>query len=611
MQITWINASAGTGKTKALVDHCLDLLNKGVKPENILCITFTNVAVSEMKQRVQNDAVIIKTLHSVAQSIVQKIRNIQITHVLDSSDQELLLRRASHEYFLKNPKAAETLSLEYSYEYFLKLLLKVVSKTKTKVSTVDFPTTPPSPFKSLLHKHIENETEYFSLYLTQKNTIRQKLKEEVRAEAENVYTYVQNLKIYEWMKKNITLLEHINGVIEIYQSIKTGYDFNDLILDAIYLLEDPTNLFEATKSFQYILLDEAQDTSFHQWQLFQKIVENAAHALIVGDNKQNIYSFQDARPEFFDNFKERMKSRCVFEEKTLSTNYRSLKAIVDWASDQCKSLTPPKQEVFRKDSGHVHTAPNTKHILELLKSGIILPSTGLPIRPQDIILLFRKRDDLFDRTVKMLEDHHIPVDIETKYLFQDEPVIKELMALINLHIYGVCDAYSLFLYNHSSLKEAGIGCHFCTVENLCAALLDVLPLHLWEILVDILSKIPSPTFYLLREYLHSHTIYFRKPRLEHAVWIMTIHGSKGLAAPIVYLIETNQNTPYEPFMYDITTNSICLMPPSDIYHPAVTALREHTQTILNAENDRLLYVAITRARDHFYHVPYKKGKGLN
>ena len=92
--------------------------------------------------------------------------------------------------------------------------------------------------------------------------------------------------------------------------------------------------------------------------------------------------------------------------------------------------------------------------------------------------------------------------------------------------------------------------------------------------------------------------------------MMTIHGSKGLAAPIVYFIETNQTIPYEPFMYDITTNSICLMPPADIYHPAVTAIREHTQNILNAENDRLLYVAITRARDHFYHIPYKKDKTL-
>ena len=176
MKVTWINASAGTGKTKALVDHCLNLLKKGINPENILCITFTNVAVSEMKQRIQNEAVQVKTLHSVAQSIVQKIRNIQIPHILDSSDQEIFLRRASHEYFLNHPKAAEALSLDYSYEYFLKLLLKVVSKTKTQVSTVNFPTSSPRPFKSLLYKNIENENDYFSLYLTQKNTIRQKLK---------------------------------------------------------------------------------------------------------------------------------------------------------------------------------------------------------------------------------------------------------------------------------------------------------------------------------------------------------------------------------------------------------------------------------------------------
>ena len=130
-----------------------------------------------------------------------------------------------------------------------------------------------------------------------------------------------------------------------------------------------------------------------------------------------------------------------------------------------------------------------------------------------------------------------------------------------------------------------------------AALLGVLPDYLYEVLIDICVKLQAPTFYTFREYLMQHPIQYEKPLERNAVTMMTIHGSKGLQAPVVYLFETSNRKPYEPFLYDIKTNAIYMMPPSDIYHPSIAKIREHHQKMSDDETERLLYVAITRACD--------------
>ena len=592
MKATWINASAGTGKTTALVDHCRMLLSQGVKPQHILCITFTNNAAQEMEERIHNPEVAVKTLHSVAQGIVQNVKGIVIDRIMDSYDQEQLLRQATMAYLKEKPLAAEALSQHYSYEYFLSLLKKVLYKTQEPLKTFEGVT--------IEKPTIEYPEEYWMQFLTAKGTIRKKLSPEMCEEAEKVYHHVQAQKIYDWIQKNHIFLEHMNGILTHYLQLKKGYDFNDLILEATRLLEDATNLYEATRHFQHILLDEAQDTSFHQWLLFRKMIENAQSVLVVGDHKQNIYSFQEARPAFYDAFKSELKVISEFEEKTLITNYRSLSSIVTLAADKCPELNIPLQTVFRKGDGIVETINDYQHILDLLASKVILPSTGKPIEPKDILLLFRKRDETFDKVVDFLTAHHVPLRVEKKHLFQEEPLIKELMHVLDLQIYYPEDAYDIFYYDRSTLKEKGLPMLFKNIDHMMAALLDVLPLYLFDVLLDVLAQLTAPTFYTLREYLNHHPIHFEKPIEDNAISLMTIHGSKGLQAPVVYLFETSNRKPYEPFLYDIKTNALYKTPPSDIYHPSIMAIKEHNKQDVESEDHRLLYVAITRAKDRFY-----------
>ena len=594
MKTTWINASAGTGKTTCLTNQCLSLLKQGIKPQNILCITFTNNAAQEMQDRIQNPDLPIKTIHSVAQHIVQSIHNITISRILDEYDQDEALRKATHHYFKDNPHAAETLSADYSYYYFLTLIKKVLYKTKTPVTTFAYNLQPQIDIDLSLIDHHD-------LYLTQKSVIRKKLAPHMMEDAQKVYHHTQTMNIHAWMTKNTTLISHINGILKHYLAIKQGYDFNDLILEAIELLNDPHHLYQTTKNIHHVLLDEAQDTSFHQWTLFKKIIEHAQSVFIVGDEKQSIYSFQDADPSYYLAFKDYMKSMShTFEEKTLAVNYRSLQTIVDVAHQHCPHLHIPSQNTHRKAKGHHATLTHREHIVQLLNSKMILPSTQKPIEPKDIGLLFRKRDQVFQETLLFLKEHNIPTKASKKHLLQDESLIKELMHIINLQLYYPDDAYSMFFYERSVLKEKGVPMLFNSVSEMIVALFDHLPEDMFIALVNALSNLEAPTFYLLRDYLNNHPVYYEPFTEDNAVSLMTIHSAKGLQFPVVYLFETNQKEPFEPFLYDISTNTLYVTPPSDIYHDAVVHIRTMEKQKKEEENERLLYVAITRARDHFY-----------
>lgn len=601
MKVTWINASAGTGKTKSLVDQCLYLVAQGVKPENILCITFTNNAVREMQERLAPQKFQIKTLHSVAQGIVQHIYDIQIDRILDDYDQEIFLRKAVQKYFSENPHRAEILSAQYSYGYFLSLLKKVLYKTKTPLQTFAYDEQI-LKFESLKGINIENEEEYFEQFLTVKGTIRKRINADDMEEAENVYRYKQSLLIQQWMSKNNIFLECFNGIMKYYLDFKNGYDFNDLILEAIDLLQDESHLYQATKNFHHVLLDEAQDTSYHQWRLFKKLIENAQTVFVVGDNKQNIYSFQDASPEFYEAFKQEIKDVSQFEERILTVNYRSLNEIVQLAEKKCPDLLIPHQTVFRKGEGVYDDVMDYQHIIDLLNSSTILPSTQRKIEPQDILLLFRKRDDAFDAVMTFLKQNDILVNAEKKHIFQDDPLVKEIMHLINLQIYYPHDAYDVFYYDRSSLKTMGIPMLFDSVELMMVSFMGVIPDVIVMKLMEVMANLKALTFYMLREYLERHVLFFEHESNENAVTMMTIHGSKGLQAPVVYLFDTSNKVPYDPFLYDITKNALYMTPPLDIQHPSIVGIREHHKNKLEDESKRLLYVAITRAKDQFYFV---------
>jgi DNA helicase-2/ATP-dependent DNA helicase PcrA len=264
----FVLACPGSGKTRVIVERTIRLVQKGHNPRTILCITFTNKAATEMKERISKrmggeaDAIYISTFHALCATIIRKfgayIGYKANTTILDDDDQEGLMsqcaRQAGHEM--------------------------------------------PAPLiKSLIWKA---------------NDLREKLIPECdfashftdEAESNIVLEYIAR------MRKNSQI------------------DFSGLLSETVRLLEkDPEVLSKLQSRFDFIQVDEAQDTNYAQFKIVQLI---GAHnnVLIVGDPDQGIYSWRGARYKNIEDFVNINKAKVV----SLPHNYRSTPEIVKVAS---------------------------------------------------------------------------------------------------------------------------------------------------------------------------------------------------------------------------------------------------------------------------------------
>ena len=263
-----IIASAGTGKTSTIVARIAYLLKNGVKPQDILLLTFTNKASKEMIDRVSNffDKETAKNIQSgTFHSVSYK-----------------LLKQSGKKIVLKQPKE-------------LKILLKSIYEKRNFSHLEDI---------SKLYK-------YSYLY--------------------DLYSLYQNSSqegFGSWlMKKNPDqepFLEIYEDIIDEFNDLKNkfGYvDYNDLL----------TNIIKESKkygfSFEEILVDEYQDTNQLQGRVIDSF--NSPSLFCVGDYDQSIYAFNGADINIIASFKDRYKNSKIF---TLNKNYRSTKQILSLAN---------------------------------------------------------------------------------------------------------------------------------------------------------------------------------------------------------------------------------------------------------------------------------------
>lgn len=301
------------------------------------------------------------------------------------------------------------------------------------------------------------------------------------------------------------------------------------------------------------------------------------------------------------------------------------------------------------------------HIYELLKAGDILPSTKKAIQPRDILILVRKRTSFTNALIRYLQQHKVPVAGADRLLLTSHIAIQDLLALGNFLVLPD-DDYSLACV----LKSPMIGLteddlfELCTLErsNLWLTLLknNTTSQRLkraYTFLNDCLDKVDYSTPYEL--YMHVLTSCREKfiARLGHEcndpideflsqalvfeqknaatlqgfiasieaqeleikrdsadaqrneVRIMTVHGSKGLQAPVVFLTESlSDRSMMDALLWDVDdagcARAVFLRPSQDLDTPATSYLKEKVSSVVTQENQRLLYVALTRPQDRLY-----------
>lgn len=296
-------AGAGSGKTKVLTCKVAYLLKLGLAPWNILALTFTNKAAREMKERVAK--------------------------LVDPRSASRLWMGTFHSLFLRILRT-EAAAFGYPSDFSVydtadtKSLLKTIIKElqldeKTyKVSTVA------SRISNAKNALISPE-DYFNM-----PDIQQRDKDSRMPRIAQIYAqYVQRCRTAKAM------------------------DFDDILFNTNILFRDfPDILAQWQDRFQYILVDEYQDTNASQYLIVKKLAEKHHRVCVVGDDSQSIYSFRGANIENILKFQSNYPESKLFK---LEQNYRSTKNIVNIANSLISNnQNRIKKEVFsQRENGNL------------------------------------------------------------------------------------------------------------------------------------------------------------------------------------------------------------------------------------------------------------------
>lgn len=382
-------AGAGSGKTRVLTYRVAYLIEQGADPFGILCLTFTNKAAREMKDRITGivggsnaKSVWMGTFHSVFARILRaegKHLGYPANYTIyDTDDSKRLIRNIVKEMELdKKTYTANT------------VLHRISSAKSNLISAQEYNANPE---------------------LTNQDKMAGK---PYIGEIYNRY----NLRL----KKSAAM------------------DFDDLLFNMNVLLRDfPKVLYKYQKRFKYILVDEYQDTNFAQYLIVKKMAADNENICVVGDDAQSIYAFRGANIENILNFKRDYPDLKTYK---LEQNYRSTQNIVNAAN----SVIAQNQDQLQKE---VWTENNPGEKLKLYKSAtdqeegmkiasfIFETAQNEKAKHKDFAVLYRTNAQ--SRAIEeALRKKNIPYRIYGGLSFYQRKEVKDLLAyfrlVVNLH----------------------------------------------------------------------------------------------------------------------------------------------------------------------------------
>ena len=380
-------AGAGSGKTRVLTNRIAYLIaEKNVLESNILAITFTNKAAKEMKERIYSlvgetsKYIWINTFHSMCVRILR-----QHIDLLGYNKNFTILDTSEQKTIIKNIVKELNLS-EDSYQP--NNILKIISNSKNSMISV-------------------NEMKAQARFGFMKNVAE-------------IYEYYQ-----KYLKKNSVL------------------DFDDLMLKTIVLFEKhPEVLAIYQNKFEYIHVDEYQDTNVIQYKLIKMLSEVHKNICVVGDDDQSIYSWRGACSDNIINFE---KDYVDVEVIFLDQNYRSNSTILDAANAVIKNNTDRKDKVLWSenkggDKITVYAATNDKDETDDIAKKILdLKAQGVDYK--DIAILYRA--NYLSRSMEnSCMAFGIPYKLIGSLKFLQRQEIRDLLAYMNV-IVNKNDEFSL------------------------------------------------------------------------------------------------------------------------------------------------------------------------
>ncbi|MBR5641105.1 MAG: UvrD-helicase domain-containing protein [Firmicutes bacterium] len=381
-------AGAGSGKTRALTCRFAYLVNElGIMPGNILCVTFTNKAAQEMRQRIHkmtgdNDTGYINTFHGFCVSVLDEesyaVQYPKSFLVLDNSDIDSMLK------IIYEERGLSLRDMSFSDAREMIEIQKLWKK--------------PEYYLDLIALPLEDLQEKYRLAADVKDII--------------FYGYlVQEKKCF-------------------------GLDYNDLIIFTLYIFrENPDIRLKWQQRLEYIMIDEFQDIDQLQYELMEALQGYHRNLFIVGDPDQTIYTWRGANTKFlmdFDQSHEGTKTIMMLK------NYRSTPQIVAAAN----SLIGKNHHRIVKDLEAVlpdgplpvynHAAAQKKEAQWMAEKIRALAEKGVPLG--DVAILYRAH--YVTRSIEeVFLKEKIPYKIYSGVQFFDRMEIKDTLSYLRMLAY--------------------------------------------------------------------------------------------------------------------------------------------------------------------------------
>ena len=398
-------AGAGSGKTRVLIYRLAYLLEKGIPAQNILLVTFTNKASNEMINRAE---ILLKSsLKNLWAGTFHHIGNV------------ILRKEAQTIGYSSNFTIADT---EDAKDLIEDCLDDLGFYKREKMF----------PKKGLI----------YNIYSLAANS--QKDIDEVVAEK---YSHIQEYA------------PQIKKIVAHYKKKKKEaniMDFTDLLTNWLKVLQDKNICQKYAESFQYILVDEYQDTNKLQFEILKLLSSYHKNILVVGDDAQSIYSFRAADINNILDFPKIFEGTKIFK---LQINYRSPPPILSLANEIIKHNVNqfPKDLRAIKKGGETPYVIKTKDLYQqarFIGQRILeLNGEGTPLK--EIAILFRSRFQALEIEMELLK-RNIPYIVRGGLRFFEQAHIKDALSYLRI-IVNSADELS---FKRALCLQRGIGRNF-------------------------------------------------------------------------------------------------------------------------------------------------------
>ena len=588
---TRVFSCAGSGKTEVVARRIAALIHNGVKPENIVCFTFTNKAAEEMKSRIHKHVnnlcpdsllgpLFVGTIHSFCFKLLKE-HNIRFNSFS-------VLTENSRIAFLANPDNYHSIGL-------------------------DIPDGYPSKFRKIAR--FCESVDVFREELID----MERLKSKAKTKEEKLFPFRY--------KKYSDLLDS-----------KRFIDFSGILFECYNMLKEKSVLEQIKNQYTHLVCDEYQDINKIQEEIIKRIWGDSQNICVVGDDDQSIYHWRGTKPEYLINFENRYPKVTTFR---MQKNFRTAKRIASIANkiishnNRVKKqmlsdkLDEPDNVIIGEFENDIHEARFiVRKIKEMIGKDFVLPNNQIrKLSYGDFAILFRSVKNSSKAVINELTKEEIPFRVTggTSDLFECKEVdfiAKCFAYLSDLEYRG--NSYSLielsreledivlrkdirdrFKSKTKKIKRDLFSSKRLDLQRTYHKVLEAIGVqegifsdsvlrlfgHFSELIKDfedINYPMSHKDFKFFLGYIEGYAIDEYNPEVQwlsediDVVTISTVHRAKGLQFGFVFIPSLNKKLfPTPNRMNHLMLNKDCF--PFDSYRGSIEDER------------RLFYVAITRA----------------